>query len=132
MTTPPNPLTELAERVEKLTGPCRETDARIQCALDGHQFVSFSDKRGMDQISTISTGEKTLGVVLAYTASLDAAMTLVPENHEWEAGTALLTNAAWAGVIGLDGRWQAKAATPSLALTAAILRARAASESSHG
>lgn len=59
----------------------------------------------------------------AYTASLDAAMTLVPEGYDWAVfrTNGGLTVHAWCG-----SREDVFAATPALALTAACLRARAA------
>lgn len=130
-------LLSLAARVEQLTGPCRETDLDIACLILDHRndpnYWAWQSSRPKGAPEKPVRGFwSTPGRFRSYTKSVDAAMTLVPENHEWEAGTALLVNAAWAGVVSLDGRWQAKAATPALALTAASLRARAALEGSHG
>jgi hypothetical protein len=89
--------TELAERCEKATGP----DFKIDCEIER---LIFDNHQGM---------------MRSFTASLDAAMTLVPE----EAAT------DWSLIGGT--RWQAEvadeladAATPALALCAAALRAR--------
>jgi hypothetical protein len=61
---------------------------------------------------------------LAYTASLDAAMTLVPEDREW-----VLANYRSPKTVARVGAFnQGSAATPALALTAAALRARASLE----
>ncbi len=98
-------LIALAERVEGLTGPCRETDGEIEWLLQ----LAPCDISG------------------PFTASLDAALGLVPEGHYW----ALLMHGEEDGFqatctplhAGLDWR---RAATPALALTAAALRARAA------
>ena len=60
----------------------------------------------------------------AYTASLDAAMTLVPEGRWWSVNGGNRADVWASGYI--DERWHATAATPALALTAAALRARAA------
>jgi hypothetical protein len=120
-------LLELAERCEGAAPPDRELDCLI---FESRHLLLSRDNRG--RIDGEPTGEYygPNGDQLPerapfYTASIDAAMTLVPENCEWECGTALLIGAAWAGVINLDGRWKGKAAAPALALCAAALRARA-------
>jgi hypothetical protein len=105
---------ELAERCEQATGPDRELDAAILAAVnDGHGHVTFETPR--------------------YTASLDAAMTLVPE------GAQVLLSSINPEKEAVDGRWHSIAGdpeatedtssgvTPALALCAAALRARAAS-----
>jgi hypothetical protein len=51
-----------------------------------------------------------------YTASLDAAVTLVPDGCGWM----VMKN------VAKVGRWPKRGATPALALCAAALRARAA------
>lgn len=64
----------------------------------------------------------------AYTTSLDAAVTLVPEGKDWQAGK--IGNECAAGIYPAAhhpfATHKAKAATPALALCAAALRARAA------
>jgi hypothetical protein len=115
-------LIALAERCEKATGPDRELDAEIARAI------------GWTNVSPVGHGHvghcpnHFFGSVPLHTASLDAAMTLVPEGEQWNVASypwAEHTHkaAAWVGnkrgpVIG--------AATPALALCAAALRARAA------
>lgn len=145
--TPPNPLIELAERCEKLTRPCRETDALIAAALrivpvghpwlsrwtgeiraTGHCVQAFNDK-----------GESSANWrPFTYTASLDAAMTLVPEGcyvdtqERYRIHRDLeYTDHSWARVESADGGkflGSATAKTVPLAIVAAILRARAESE----
>lgn len=136
-----NTLMELAERVEKATGPDRELDPRIWCALRKVEFPEppyealvpdyDEDPTGGVMVESITRN----GLLLQcrrdqsprYTASLDAAMMLVPEG--WSRGQ-------W-GVIGKPDTarlWRdehdivVSAATPALALTAASLKALAASE----
>jgi hypothetical protein len=97
-------LLQLADRCEKATGPDRQLDADIFTALklvpdrkhDGYPFYAF-------------------------TQSLDAAMTLVPEGEDWAVGSGPLfpTSARVAGKPAVQ------AATPALALCAASLRAKA-------
>lgn len=109
-------LLALAYAVEKLTGPDREVDGEIYCALGLAPFAegAFDAYRAP-----------------AYTASLDAAMTLVGpvsffrlgndgEGPDVAAYKATVT-AGFANVTFHD----AVAATPALALCAAALRAQA-------
>ena len=104
-------LLALADRVEALTGPCRETDAEVHHAI----------------LQGIGTG--LYGTQPSYTASLDAAMTLVPEGHTWSADLNLGKKAfAWCYDDKMLSGRPCKAATPALALTAAALRARAMME----
>jgi hypothetical protein len=107
-------LIALAERCEQATGPDLEIDARIEAQLVGWKFDAMRESG-----YAVRDFEAP-----AYTTSLDAAMTLVPEGcsvhaffqprkigHKVEIGC---------------GHVCEKAATPALALCAAALRARAA------
>ncbi len=118
----PATLLALAERCEQATGPDKELDFTI----DG-----FMLKHGpeTDRI-------RNPRYVLPYTASLDAAVTLVPEGWRWKAilrdsirgentGEGYVHN----GRLHMTGDYRGFsnfAATPALALCAAALRARAA------
>lgn len=62
-----------------------------------------------------------------YTASLDAAMTLVPEGCKWQVSTEEPGPWAWVGEPGSDIP-AIMAATPALALAAAALKARTAAK----
>lgn len=93
----------LANRVEASEGPSRELDREIARLIHGDGWNHHSDTR--------------------YTASLDAAMTLIPADHEW--------SVEWGGnsiaivrhlIEGPEHRGYAEA--PALALCAAALRAR--------
>jgi hypothetical protein len=111
-------LLALASKVEPLTEPDREVDAlvhfmgRLHCQMPIHG--------------------KEFWLVERYTASLDAAMSLVPEGWRWHSYywprkdeprlMSLVTNRPHAGIA------HGKAATPALALTAAALRAIAETE----
>jgi hypothetical protein len=102
-------LLALAERVEALTGPNFAVEQQVHAALGGDTLV----------------------VSKPFTASLDAAMSLVPEGcmaaivrFSNGTGRANLHKGADVGGEGIDAR----AATPALALTAAALRARAANQ----
>lgn len=98
-------LIELAERAEQATGP--------DSAMDFDIARTIADLSGSNQ------------PILAYTASLDAAMTLVPEGWFWTGGRDREGRGAMAVVSQDDCLVPAVAATPALALCAAALRARA-------
>jgi hypothetical protein len=106
-------LLALADRCEKATGPDRELECRIWCALNGHTFDLCKQVVG-----DLSKWE----VAPAYTASLDAAMTLAsnPEFRQFGGPLGLLREA-------MDRLFRAKADDDALArfLTAASLRALA-------
>lgn len=116
-------LLALAERAEALSGPDREIDRAIAKAIGkGRWFIAGSDR-------------------WRYTASLDAAETLVPEGCGWLAGwgqtrpdepmggARITRNARFVGYCeNYDEIAVGEAATPALALCAAALRALAGGE----
>lgn len=113
---------ELAERCEKATGPDRELDLAIaKLPIRPHPVPA---KATLGQGGLAWSGA--YGFKCAeYTASLDAAMTLVPEGWNWQVGVG---NHNWAAVYKgapPSMRVDPIAATPALALCAAALRARA-------
>ena len=88
-------LLELAERVERAEGPDREMDALIWCALNGKRFKGWHDVYGansgrLTQVEFTEPPRRTRFVTddrrhkhaLPYTASIDAAMTLVPVDDD--------------------------------------------------
>lgn len=151
-------LLALAERVEAAMGPDRELDFYIWAAIEG---VTNITEPSEGHPMTPGRGGRVEGIgpdglihlygfvdpgqlqrnwmpyggedrYPTFTASLDAAMTLVPEGWDWSAGTQgngkrghsfLLYRQEGARETVIDP----DAATPALALTAAALRARAAS-----
>lgn len=120
-------LLELASRCEVATGPDRELDAAIATGA-GWQDVGragYGAWRGVRP----ATGKREH--VMRFTASLDAAMTLVPEG--WfvritSAGACDIANSAWLEEEGEQQALYTDAATPALALCAASLRARASTD----
>ncbi len=119
-----NELAVLADRVEGLTEPDRATDAEIarvtrwlpDCinpeAYPGKSYERvppywFSDAFGLP----------------TFTASLDAAMTLVPPDCEWQVGWAGNSD-AHVGFLPDGPLFDGYAKTAALALTAAALRTR--------
>jgi hypothetical protein len=118
-------LLALADRVDALSGPDREVDTWIENHLglaqfeQPHPFRSYCD--GETRIEPKH-----------FTASLDAAMTLVPEGHSWTLGQNV-HHKHWVCSINYLNDEGAPAcladslsrATAALALTAAALRAQA-------
>lgn len=120
-------LLNLAERVEALDGPCRETDALVYVAVT--EDVDFEDALAIN--GEVGTW------VPEYTASIDIAMTLVPPKMFEQVATGGGTKRSFAQLIWprtpryFSHWWRTRAsiyvcaATPALALTAAALRALA-------
>jgi len=127
MTNPNKPagvqgvLLALAEKCEAATGPDRELDAEIWLHLPGQEDHAW--KHGGDRFKH-ARQIAGCGFVPALTASIDAALTLVPDERKWEVSSwgpsAVILNE-----LGGHDHY-AIAATPALALCEASLRARAA------
>lgn len=125
-------LIALAERVEGLTGPNGDLDGAIYAALNPHMRpIPGNQRRFYDPALTRLNAAREYHVAGAtayapsFTASLDAALGLVPEG--WLAGLdigALRATSVWLATDSQSVRVHAP--TPALALTAAALRARAA------
>jgi hypothetical protein len=130
---------ELAARCEQASGADRDLDAAIAFAAGVYDFKlrhGFDDCRIIrgERRSETSLEVRVVGPnggtliydepYERYTASLDAAMTLVDENGCSLLGP-MMHSRLWQATCGEDGEHQADAATPALALTAAALRARA-------
>jgi hypothetical protein len=115
-------LLALAERVEALAGPDRGVDARICIALGLSKDNVMVGEDGWCINSDTNPNPYRSPI---YTASLDAAMSLVPEGAQW--GCDSMGGAA---VFLKDCKLflSRNAATPALALTAAALRALAETE----
>lgn len=147
-------LEELACRVEGLTGPDREVDADIWASINGGYIeealygpvVWINDKGWVKHKVALGDGiwreRELLGradTAPAYTASLDAAMTLVKEDAFWRVGhdgegpdpslLKAIISVAKEGEVAITFK-TALADTAPLALTAAALRAR--KETTHG
>jgi hypothetical protein len=123
----------LAERCEAATGPDRELDVLIRETLNPVGY------RKQDRVTYYGepTGEHVIDGHFvkspACTASLDAAISLMPRGGHWSYNT--MSGRARVTVFP-DGdddtiETQATASTPALALTAACLRALASKDNSH-
>lgn len=124
-------LLELADRCEAAMGPDRELDFWIYVRLNPGKDSDEAIQQDIDLV-----GIDGMYIPHAYTASIDAAMTLVPteivpniRRGTWWCQVETLGPTAHvayengdSGIIEESG----KADTPSLALCAAALRARAA------
>lgn len=120
MTTPKDKLLlELADRCEKAAGPDRELDAVIWLHLPEQE--SHAWKHEGDEFShayQISGAD----FIPKFTASLDAAMTLVPEGQSVRMGTN--SGAPWAQCRrhAMSECFNGSAATLALCICAAALR----------
>jgi len=134
----------LAERVEKAPGPNRELDIQIALAIDWsasewasgeYSIRAYVEDYGMED--AVNNAEAALPALWhdlpLFTSSLDAAMQLVPEKYRDD----FLIDAMGA-YLGPDymyfsegeAHFIGRGATLALALTAACLRAIAASQES--
>lgn len=126
-------LLELATRCEAATGPDRELDAVIAATLRVGTEYGWADSypawKGRDDGRVYLCKGGPSFPSPNYTASLDAAMTLVPEGFQFGAGSRDASNRAWAW-CGTDHEKAkiANAGSPALAFCAAALRARATGE----
>jgi hypothetical protein len=139
-------LLDLAERCEAATGPDRDIDGWIAVAVDPDRQTIVGEKPGRFPRDPIygpasEVMEKIGGrdgadylCAPAYTASIDAAMSLVPEGWRFEVTTTGFKPGA--SIVSPKGTFTngggAYAATPALALCAAALRARASQDSKSG
>ena len=128
-------LLALASRVEAATGADRELDAAIAVAVSddvGAWVVEPSPSSLFShQPGWFCTSDNRSHKAPAYTASLDAAMSLVPSEAYWRLGhdgdgadpAEYKADVIVPKLGGVDARGRAIAATPPLALTAAACRA---------
>jgi hypothetical protein len=145
MSTSSAGLLALAERCEQATGPDRELDALVYIATSFPTWRLQTDCEPFPdavEVGRIQGGDSfSWRESPAFTASLDAAMTLVPEGAIWEVGHKFhyprppqspdRANYAFVNV-GKPGAVKSfggkSVASPAVALCAAALRARASQE----
>ena len=74
---------ELIARLEGLEGPCRECNAEIHLVLNPCDEITIHRYEDNNEIAFMEVefpnGETELDEILSYTASIDAALTLIPE-----------------------------------------------------
>lgn len=136
-------LIELAERCEKAAGPDRSLDLEILTAITGKQWRYSQawenntdlvfEERADDAIEIMDPFNEfpEIRMVPKFTASLDAALKLVPNGWGFKADCGLgWGNSFTVGHVGENRLYDwpdsyGRAATPPLALCSAALRARA-------
>ena len=129
-------LEALIARVLEGTEPDQELDAEIAVALFGGEIIWKTARYTMDayparriQNSAYVGGYQNAGV-LAYTESLDAALTLVPEGWSWHVALrkwptpTRATGSVWSESLDGSKLFYVDAATPARALIAACIKAR--------
>lgn len=120
-------LEELAARVEAATGPDRELDAEIALAVgivkerEGNTFFGHRDYSCMVLERGYYDHDGSAPELPHLTASIDAAMTLVPEGWDWQYSSYTGTAYVHQGDRTTFGHTKVGA----LALCAAALRAKA-------
>ncbi len=110
-------MKDIIAELEKAEAGSRELDRIIFELVKGR-------KRHISTFEQYESSE----ILPRYTVSIDAALILVPEGHEWETGSNLENQKGWAKVG--DNVWDecfedivVIAATPALALCIAALKA---------
>ena len=110
-------LEELIARLEAATGPSRKLDATIDIAVNGGTAA--------DLAYVLEDVERTLRPH-RYTASIDAAMTLVPDDACWTVSVPRQPDMSgkryWASLR--SNHPGARGSTPAIALCIAALKAR--------
>ena len=120
-------LHDLVEKCEKLDGPCREMDKEI--AVSSGEYVTSRHHPGM--LAHKDSPNQFGYFFPAYTASIDAAMKLVPDREficidgprRYLHIPTPVPN-YWRACLGYTKSGQVWAKTPALALCIAALRAR--------
>lgn len=131
-------LLRLAELCEKAVGADRELDALIRCACHHPwEWHIRPAKKPGTVTARYESGSHGTFIAQRFTASLDAAMTLVPEGWSWgiTAETERLLSGHTPFSASVRRYWTSfdqdhfcRGATPALALCAAALRARASTK----
>lgn len=117
-------MNDLISRLSAATGPSRELDAEIALANGwAHRTMPNGERYWRSPTGVICPQP------LRYTASIDAALTLVPEGygfmlryHETAAGMRAICSLL--GSNGDPDTWDVKAITPAIALVIACLKAK--------
>lgn len=139
-------MSGLIERIEAANGACVEIDAAIELATGRWTESHFEAWKGWHEWHESADPQSPVPVPpQRYTASLDDAMTLVPDGCGWIAGwgqvradepmggARISRNARFIGHrANYDTIAEAEASTPALALVAASLRARETTPSIKG
>ena len=127
---------DLIARLEAAEKGARRLDYAIAWKLGKivpapHEIERINGPSYNETVSLVGGGVSAGYMPPHYTTSLDAALTLVPEDAEWEAGSAKLLPAGyWASVVNKTTEYPVKlCSTPALAVCIAALKAL---EAEHG
>jgi hypothetical protein len=125
-------LSDLTDKVQGLTGPCRETDylicETVHPFLAKQGYARVAGDNGYHSATPLIPGAEKVGPASEYTASLDAAMTLARTNRE----AMLMIHSAF-GSFESDEMDAAPNIFPRIkAMLLTILRARASMEEHRG
>jgi hypothetical protein len=128
--TDPATFLALADRCEQAAGPDKELDVAIARALDWKPLYRDDYSKWWPPAAVEDSRARKRSILHhptqplpAFTASLDAAVTLVPEGWRWVVNDAGLAQVCKGSIVGAS---DIKAgAKPALALCSAALRARA-------
>lgn len=85
-------MDDLIKRLEAATGPDRELDADIFCAVNPGYSVYLAEDGTWE---CMKSGEYGPLVAPHYTSSIDAALTLVPDGWAWRIGYCSVSDDAW-------------------------------------
>ena len=127
-------LLALADRCEQAAGPDRELDVAIARALGWKPLYRDDYSKWWPPAAVADARERKRSILHhptqplpAFTANLDAAVTLVPEGWAWVVGSSVEGELKPAAQLKASdgGNVMAFAAIPALAICAAALRARA-------
>lgn len=122
-------LQELIARLGKATGPDLKLDAAIKVAANTRPDWAVKVKEPLVQDGIfVKVGKSGPSLVVEpYTASIDAALTLVPEGMDYDLSFVDGVHSACLGERGtFDADIDVRGATPAIALCIAALKARAA------
>lgn len=124
-------MSALVEKLEALSAPCRECEEAIYEAIGNcnHKRYECYSVQGDSGQTCLDCGKDLYGADSAprYTASIDAAMTLVPEGYVWSINTFAEPSRASAYLVRHDNCYvrtnEQFCATPAIALCIAALKA---------
>lgn len=131
-------MVDLAARIERAEGPDRALDQEIFSAIGAPVPFQFANKlialeyNDVEQayFARVTDDMRVRYAPPHYTASIDAAMQLVPEGREWSVD-AYNSNGVYPEHVRasawVQGSERVFASTPAIALSAAAIRARSAS-----
>jgi hypothetical protein len=117
-------IQKLIERLEKASGDSRELDRDIAIAAGWERkVVSQNEDDYWRKGEFFSWSREDSEHPPYFTSSIDAALTLVPQNTPWNVGSILLPGATWRAVVGRNQRYIGKHKRDAIALCIAALRA---------